>query len=329
MKYLRYAFLSVTFLQIAAFAADPGLLKLVMPDAKVLAGMQVAQAKISPFGQYVLGRMQPDDPGFQNFINSTGFDPRTDLTEIVIASNWQGDQKGQWLVLARGSFNPATITAAVQSHGGLVTSFQGVNILAPNGKTAQTSDSVVALLDNSTALMGDMAGVQAAIQRAQGTAPAGFVAPDKVNHLSAQYDFWFLTLVPLSEFSGVVPNQNVGQAMQGNLFQAVLQASGGARFGAQNVMFGAEALTRSDKDASALVDVVKFIAGLLQTNKSQNSTASQVSTLLDTMTVQASGSTMTMALTVPEATMEQLFQGSGTHQQARAHRKHAPAAPVQ
>jgi hypothetical protein len=328
MKYLRHAFLTLTVLQVAALAADPGLLKLVMPDAKVLAGMQVAQAKVSPFGQYILGRMQPDDPGFQNFLTSTGFDPRTDLTEIVIASNWQGDQKGQWLVLARGSFNPATIGAAVLSHGGTSTAFQGVNILAPGGTAAQDTDSVVALLDNSTAVMGDSAGVQSAIQRAQGTGAAGFVVPDKVNQLSAQYDFWFLTLVPLSEFSTMMPDKHMGQAMQGNLFQAVLQASGGAKLGAQNVMFGAEALTRSDKDASALVDVVKFLAELLQTNKDQNPTAGQVSTLLNAMTVQATGSTMTMALTIPEATMEQLFQGATAHQQARA-KKHAPAAPVQ
>jgi hypothetical protein len=328
MKYLRHAFLSVSFLQVAAFAADPGLLKLVMPDAKVLAGVQVAQAKGSPFGQYVLTRMQPDDASFQNFLASTGFDPRNDLTEIVIASNWQGDQKGQWLVLARGSFNPAIIAASIQSHGGSVTAFQGVNILAPGGKTAQPTDSVVALLDNSTAVMGDSAGVEAAIQRSQGTGLAGFVVPDKVNQLSAQYDFWFLTLVPLSEFSGVMPDKHMGQAMQGSLFQAVLQASGGAKLGAQNVMFGAEAVTRSEKDATALVDVVKFIAELLQTNKDQNPTAGQVSTLLDAMTVQATGSTMTMVLTVPEAAMEQLFQGVGSHQQARA-RKHVPAAPVQ
>ena len=34
-------------------AADPRLLKLVMPDAKVLADVNVDQAKASPFGQYV------------------------------------------------------------------------------------------------------------------------------------------------------------------------------------------------------------------------------------------------------------------------------------
>jgi hypothetical protein len=242
MKSFRHTFLFLTLLPFTAFAADPGLLKLVMPDAKVLADLQVAQAKVSPFGQYLLGRMQPDDASFQSFITETGFDPRNDLTEVVIASNWQGDQKGQWLVLARGAFNPSMIGAAVLKNGGTVVPFQGVSILTPAGKTAQSGDTVIAFLDTSTGLMGDTADVQAAIQRAQ-SGSAAFVPPTQVAQLSAQYDFWFLTLVPLSEFSSVMPDGNMGQAMKGNLFQAVLQASGGAKLGAQNVLFGAQAVT--------------------------------------------------------------------------------------
>ena len=49
-----------------------------MPDAKVVAGLQVDQAKVSPFGQYVLSHMQPDDPRFQKFVSDTGFDPRAE-----------------------------------------------------------------------------------------------------------------------------------------------------------------------------------------------------------------------------------------------------------
>ena len=44
----------------AAAAVDPALLKLVMPDAKILSGIQVDQSAASPFGQYVLSQMQPD-----------------------------------------------------------------------------------------------------------------------------------------------------------------------------------------------------------------------------------------------------------------------------
>jgi len=86
----------------------------------------------------------------------------------------------------------------------------------------------------------------------------------------------------------------------------VQQASGGIKFG-QTVQLSAEAITRSPKDASALVDVVKFVAGLIQTNRQGDKTAAQVSTLLDGLQTSAQGNTMTMTLAIPEATLEQML----------------------
>ena len=38
-----------------------------MPDAKILAGVNVDQAKASPFGQYVLAQFQAQDQHLQQF----------------------------------------------------------------------------------------------------------------------------------------------------------------------------------------------------------------------------------------------------------------------
>ena len=46
-------------------AVDSQLLNLIMPDAKVLAGVNVATAKASPFGQYVLSQISANDSGLQ------------------------------------------------------------------------------------------------------------------------------------------------------------------------------------------------------------------------------------------------------------------------
>ena len=48
-------------------AADPQLLNLVMPDAQVMAGVNVEQAKTTPFGQYVLSQIQPKDNTCSNW----------------------------------------------------------------------------------------------------------------------------------------------------------------------------------------------------------------------------------------------------------------------
>src|SRR3954454_4643447 len=75
-----------------ATAADPQLLSLVMPDAKVVAGVNVDQAKTSPFGQYVLSQMQLQDTEFQKLVMLTGFDPTRDVHELLVATNGTGKE---------------------------------------------------------------------------------------------------------------------------------------------------------------------------------------------------------------------------------------------
>src|SRR5437879_1279400 len=72
MVKLRNIFVLIFAVQIAAFAAaDPALLRLVMPDAKVVAGLQVTQARNSLFGQFVLSHMQVEDETFKKFMAQT------------------------------------------------------------------------------------------------------------------------------------------------------------------------------------------------------------------------------------------------------------------
>jgi hypothetical protein len=59
---------------------------MVMPDAKVLAGVNVDSAKASPFGMYVLTQMQSNNTDLQQLIALTGFDPTRDVDEVLVAS---------------------------------------------------------------------------------------------------------------------------------------------------------------------------------------------------------------------------------------------------
>jgi len=319
--------------QAAAFAAvDPSLLKLVMPDAKVIAGLQVSGVRNSPFGQFVLSHMQVEDQAFQKFIAETGLDPRRDISEILIASNWQQDTAAsRWLVVARGTFNLATITAAAQANGGTTANFQGVDILTHSspskpdatGQPQPGTQNGIAFFDSSNAVMGDIASVKAAISRKRSNVPASGVLLAKVRNVSANNDFWFVTLVPISEFAGAMPDANLGSAMQGNLLAGVHEASGGIKFG-DTVTISGEAVTRSDKDAQALVDVFKFLAGMIQTNRQNDATVGQVATLLDSMDLKTKDNVMSMSLNIPEKQLEQLLDTM--RQESRAARK-KPAAP--
>src|ERR1041385_3400178 len=69
-----------------ARAADQQLLNLLMPDAKVVAGVNVDQAKASPFGQYILSQIQSQDQHMRELTLQTGFDPTRDVHELLVAS---------------------------------------------------------------------------------------------------------------------------------------------------------------------------------------------------------------------------------------------------
>ena len=302
-KLSRFAIL--LSLPLGAFAADPALLQMVMPDAQVVAGLQVDSAKGSVFGQYVLSHLSVNDTKLQEFTAETGFDPRHDVTDIVIASNWKPNTPdNRWMVAAHGAFNIAKIIGVAQANGGVLAPYQGINIVTHPASSNLQLATGIAFLDNSTALVGDLTSVQAAIDRKLSNAPANSSIVTKAQTASSGKDFWFVTLVPLSNFSSSIPDPS--GAMQGNLLAAINQASGGIRFG-DTVTITAEAVTRSEKDAQALVDVVKFFASLVQLNRQQNSAAGQVATLLDTLKTSTSGNTTTISLAIPEQQLEQLL----------------------
>ena len=192
------------------------------------------------------------------------------------------------------------------ANGGTLAPYQGLNLVTHAAASKSQVDTAIAFLDSSTALVGDLTSVKAAIDRKKSNTPADVSIITKAQTASSGKDFWFVTLVPLSNFAGSIPSGNAGGAMQGNLLAAINQASGGIRFG-DTVTISAEAVTRSEKDAQALVDVLKFFAGLVQLNRQQNPAAGQVATLLDTLQTTVSGNITNISLAIPEQQLEQLL----------------------
>ena len=64
----------------AGAAEDLDLLDLIMPDAKVVFGVQVPQTLASPFGQYAITHLLGTE-ALTRFAATTGFDPQRDLQE--------------------------------------------------------------------------------------------------------------------------------------------------------------------------------------------------------------------------------------------------------
>jgi hypothetical protein len=296
----------------AQAAVDPGLLNLVPPETKILTGIQVDSSLVSPFGKYVLGQIQFDDADFQKFVTETGFDPRRDLREILAAT----DSTGKTLVLGRGTFNTSRISGAAQTAGGAVKQYRGAEMLVHTHRDGATA---LVFLDSGTAVMGDEAMVRSAIDRRSGGATLTGALVTKAKAVSSNNHAWFATTSSPAEFlAGKVGDPNLSGAMQGNLMQAILEASGGMKFGTSAIQLFGEAVMRSEKDAQALVDVMKFLAGLVQT-KSSDPRVGKIASLADAAKFSSEGNIMRLNMTLPEDMVEKLFMSVTKAKAAAVH----------
>jgi hypothetical protein len=291
-------------------AADQQLVNLLMPDVKVVAGVNVDQAKNSPFGQFMLSRMQAGEGGLGKLTGATGFDPRRDLREILMGTVGQPGQKG--LVLARGTFDATRIFEAARSAGQTVENYKGVDILT--GQEDSTTHAL-AVLDGSIAIAGDLDNVRGAIDRRSGNNSLDPALAAKVGLLSTSLDAWSVSTVPMAALANEkLPDTKLNGLLNSDVLKAVTQTSGGIKFGA-TIQFSAEAVARSDKDATALADVVRFLGNMVQANAPAASTAA-ITSLIQSLDVKTDGNTVKLALAIPEDQVEKLMEsahGKGLH----------------
>ncbi len=294
---------------LTANAADSQLLSYIMPDARVLVGINVDSAKASPFGLYMLTQVQSNSTSLQQLIALTGFDPTRDVNEVLAASNSvPGAKNPTGLVVARGSFNAAMITTAATAKGALTEQYGSgnVTILEDPNKVAG-----LAFISPTLVMGGDIASVKAAIDRpGMGQMlPSAVLA--QVNQWSNSQDAWIVTTVPLS---GLLPATPAAGASSGSpmanpmagVMQQVQQIAGGVKFG--NSVIGTAAIQADNAaDATQLANTVQFLVNLLQMQAQQQKGAQTVN-LAQAISVSATGTTVKISVTLPEAQFQQIFQ---------------------
>jgi len=302
MNTLKTFFAATLFAALPLAAVDTAMLQLAMPDAQVLAGADVDKVKVSPFGEAMLARMTAQEKDLAKFIDLTGFDPRRDLREILFASrNTSGKSGG--IVIARGTFDEGRILGAITSHGATVTPYQGINIFV-DGKGKDGA----AAFAGGMVFGGEVAEVKGAIDRYRANSKTLPDLAAKAQDASARYDVWAVTNAGPDKFAGRVSgNPDVQAPFKGEALQSITQMSGGVRFGV-NVQVGGEAVTRSAQDATALVDVYKFLAQMLVLNAPKTGpAASPLQAFLGSAQVTASGNTVNFTASMPNADLEKLL----------------------
>jgi len=287
----------------AMAGVDPALLNLVMPDAQALMGVEVQQAQKSPFGQYMLSQAQSSNADFNKFVTATGFDPRHDLTEVLAATpNNPTAAKGSLLVLGRGTFQPEKLNGAATLAGGTVSTYRGIMMV---GSSKDGNQGAMAFLDSTTVVVGDPTSVKGVIDRKLGNATFTGTLAQKAQELSASNSAWFVTGGPTQFLGGALPGGG-GQQGVATLLQAILQISGGIQLGSNSVTLATEAVTRSEQDAQSIVNVVKFLVGMIQQNSDPR--VQQGAAIAQTAQVTSQGATVRISLSVPEQQLEQWIQ---------------------
>jgi hypothetical protein len=138
-----------------AYCADSNdLLNLLPPDAKIVFGAHVRDILNSSLAHGITSQMHLSSTELPKIVPVTGFDPLSDLDEVLFASSGEG-QNPPALVVAHGKFDLTRLT----SKGKL---YHGVRLIVTE---SENDDSGFAFVDGSTVIAGDLAEVKAAIDR--------------------------------------------------------------------------------------------------------------------------------------------------------------------
>jgi hypothetical protein len=297
------------FTAAGAFAAvDTGLLALLPADAKVISSVNVQQALSSPFGQFLLNKTNSDNTGFEQMTQLTGFDPRRDLQTFIFATSGPtgNNTEANFVIVARGTFDPQLIRKQILANGGAVQNTGGVDVYMSPAHGHHDQQTAFALPDTGVAVFGDLTSVQQVIANRANPSVLDPALQALITKVSANNDAWFASILAGSYLSQHLNEATNQQAKpQAQALQSVRQAAGGVQFG-DPVQFTFDAVTRSPQDAVSLTDVVRFMASFVQMQRQNDPHAQALASALDNMTLAASGNNFHASIAISEKNIEQL-----------------------
>jgi hypothetical protein len=317
MHRLYLTVFSVLAAALPSFASvDAALLALVPPGSKVVAGIDFEKARASQFGQFVTAKMNTTDQGLARFVAETGFDPRHDLQQVLIAATEPtgNGNPSKVAVLARGTFDQDRIRAAAKAKGIASRPFQGVDLFVD--KSDHNGPNAFAFLDEGTGVMGDTESVQQVIANRGAATVLDPALQAAITRTASENDVWFVSSLSgdflahhvNAQVNGDQPNSEAKPAFaQAQALQSVVQSSGGIQFGS-SVRVSFDAITRSPQDATSLADVVRFFASMVQMSRQKDPRAGIAASAFDNMDLKTDGDALHVSIWVPEKSLEQLIE---------------------
>jgi hypothetical protein len=278
-----------------AGAADPALLDLIMPDARVVVGIDVARIRASPLSASFSDGMQNANPELQKLLDAAGFNPMRDLQEILFASPAAG-QNPPALLVARGNFDAARLRSFAELAGSKISEWQGVPILSDPAKEGGT----FALLDNII-MAGNGDQVKAAIARRGRGMILNAALATRISNMSSRYEVWVVSIAPLAKLAESAPGDaNVKGFANLEALKNIDQFSFGVGI-KSDITLAAEIVMTNAKSASGLADGIQMLIGMIQQNAKGNPEAMAA---LKKLNFGVEDNVVHLAITVPAAEVE-------------------------
>jgi hypothetical protein len=308
------AFASAFFTTLPAAGTDAKLVSMLDPQTRVVAGLNGNAVKASPFGQYLLSQSAKAD--LSHFIASTGFDPRTNLQQVLFGAAGDGNNS-QRVLLVKGTFTPAQVLAFAAKKGATSNSYRGVSVAQfpasqdENGKPHAAR--WLAFLGSTRAAFGSPESVQHAIDRYVDNTAADAGVASRITAASGNYDAWYVSTVPGPEAALSLPqSSNELSDLAATALQSVQSEMVGVKFG-QGASVQGQAVTASEQEALSLADRIRYMASVAETQATQKQKPT-VASLIQKVSVSTQGANVNWNVQVPESQLETLAQAHRQHQ---------------
>lgn len=259
--------LALVALAVARFAAAGDLsLNLLPPDTKVVFGVRVSAITESVLFKDAGTEAKQLSEEWLKLVEITGFDPLHDIDELLIGSA-ADNEKAAALVVLRGRFDLARMGAGATRYHGIA--------MVGGGKGG---NSVLALLDASTAVAGEMPVVRAAIDRQGRGTPLDGALTARVQALRERFDIWG---------TGERPEGFVAPTGKREELDSLDRFEFGVRI-SKGFELGAELHARSPKDAEKLAASMQSLKAMMAMMKGREQAVPNIDVQLRDGTIKIS-----------------------------------------
>src|SRR5579862_8202984 len=299
VRIARKLITSLVLLTPLALAAEASLADLIMPDARVVLGIDIARLRTSPLLPSFSEGVRGANPEMQKLMQAAGFDPLRDLEQILFASPGTGKNPPALLV-ARGTFDAARLRSFAEAAGSKILDWHGVPILTDPEKES----GAFALLDDMI-LAGNLDQIKAAIgRRGQGMVLNTEMAM-RITDLSRRYDAWLVSIAPVATMADNLPaDAKIDGINNLEMLRSIDQFSLGLSMNTDFTL-AAELVAKNGKAAGMLADAIQMVLAMAKEGAKDQPAAMAA---LHNLTFGVDENVVHLGVTVPMADVQKAVQ---------------------